>query len=234
MTLPVAILAGGLATRLRPLTERIPKALVPVAGKPFVEWQLDYLSTQGIERVVICAGYLGDEIVRQIGDGGRFGLKVEYSFDGDQPLGTAGAILRALPRLGEVFFVLYGDSFLPVSFARVEAAFKGSAFAGLMTVLHNENRWDRSNVNFRNGRLLEYNKSSPSAEMEYIDYGLSILTANAMVVHHTDLPADLSNVFRAMSLRGELGGLEVQERFYEIGTFGGLEEAERYFKEGSQ
>src|SRR6187431_438884 len=133
--LSVAILAGGLATRLRPITETIPKALVEVAGVPFIARQLDYLRAQGIPRAVLCVSYRGEQIEAAIGDGRDFGLEVRYSYDGPKLLGTGGALKRALPLLGERFFILYGDSFLPVDFGAVEAAFRASGKPALMTVL---------------------------------------------------------------------------------------------------
>ena len=120
--LPVAILAGGLATRLRPITKTIPKALVPVAGRPFVLWQLEYLRDQGVSRVVLCTGYRSTQIAQIVGDGSEFGIVGEYSDDGTTLLGTGGALGKALPLLGPEFFVLYGDSFLPVSCSTVEQA----------------------------------------------------------------------------------------------------------------
>ena len=122
--LPVAILAGGLATRLGPLTQRLPKALLPVAGRPFIHWQLALLAQQGVTQVVLCAGHLGEQIQATVGDGSGFGMTVRYSFDGAVLLGTGGALKRALPMLGAAFFVLYGDSYLRCSFAAVEAAYE--------------------------------------------------------------------------------------------------------------
>ena len=156
--LPVAILAGGLATRLRPITQTIPKALIEVAGKPFIDHQLRYLKKQGIRQVVLCIGYLGEMIQEVVGDGSAFGLHVTYSPDGRVLLGTGGALRQALPVLGEDFFVLYGDSYLPVNFLAVQEAYKASKKPALMTVLLNGDRWDKSNVVFEGGRLVEYNK----------------------------------------------------------------------------
>ena len=161
MTLPVAILAGGLATRLRPITEKIPKSLVEVAGEPFIVRQLDYLRRQKIRDVVLCVGHLGAMIEAVVGDGSRFGLKVSYSMDGPVLLGTGGALRRAWGLLGEASFVLYGDSYLPVDFSAIEAGFQASRQPALMTVLYNQDRWDKSNVLFVNGKLLEYNKDAP-------------------------------------------------------------------------
>ena len=228
MTLPVAILAGGMATRLRPLTEKIPKALVEVAHRPFLEWQLKCLAGQGVREVVVCVGYLGKDIVEVVGDGRQFGLSVNYSFDGDILIGTAGALRKALPLLGGSFFVMYGDSYLSADFSKVEQEYSRAAKRGLMTVLRNGDRWDKSNVEFKAGCLVGYNKASPSPAMQFIDYGLSVLSAGAIIEHVRTVPADLADVFQTMSERGELAGLEVDERFYEIGSFAGLKETEAY------
>jgi len=227
--LPVAILAGGLATRLRPLTDTIPKALVEVAGTPFIARQLDYLRRQGAGRVVLCVSHLGEQIEAMVGDGARFGLEVRYSFDGPKRLGTGGALLNALAQLGEGFFVLYGDSFLPIDFSAVERSFVASGKPALMTVLQNRDRWDKSNVDYRDGRLVEYNKHHPRSEMGYIDYGLSILTRQALARYPADQALDLADVFHALSIAGLLAGHEVFERFYEIGSHQGLVETEDYF-----
>ncbi len=227
--LPVAILAGGLATRLRPISERIPKALIEVAGRPFVFHQLDYLRVQGIKRVVLCIGYLGELIQAKVGDGGAFGLEVCYSSDGPTLLGTGGTVRRALPLLGEQFFVLYGDSYLLCDFGGVQRDFVVSGQPALMTVMHNDNRWDKSNVLFVDGRIIEYNKHSPGPGMEYIDYGLGVLSADVLSGYPADQPFDLADVYQELSLVGKLTGYEVKERFYEIGSYEGLREAEVYF-----
>jgi len=226
--LPVAILAGGLATRLRPITQTIPKSLVEVSGKPFVEWQLEYLHTQGVIHVVLCVGHLGEQIESVIGNGVRFGLEVDYSYDGKNLLGTGGALKKALPLLGEAFFVFYGDSYLPIDFSCVEGSFCKQNRPALMTVLKNESRWDKSNVFFRNGRLLEYNKQAPTAEMDHIDYGLGILSADILKNYPESQTFDLAEVYHGLSKEGQLAGYEVFERFYEIGSFDGLQQTEQF------
>lgn len=227
--LPVAILAGGLATRLRPITETIPKALVEVAGQPFIIRQLGYLREQGVRSVVLCVGYLGDMIEAVVGDGRKFGIAVRYSPDGPTLLGTGGALKKAVPLLGERFFVLYGDSFLPVDFAAVQQAYRDSRQPALMTVMKNGDRWDKSNVLFRNGELVEYNKRTPSPDMAYIDYGLGVVDASVLLHYPEDKALDLADVYQELSQQGQLCGMEVHERFYEIGSHTGLKEAEDYF-----
>lgn len=228
--LPVAILAGGLATRLRPITETIPKALIEIAGEPFVNHQLRYLKKQGISTVVLCIGYLGEMIQAVVGDGAQFGLQVHYSFDGPKLLGTGGAIKAALPMLGPNFYIFYGDSYLPIEFEPVEKAYFSSNKLGLMTVLRNNNQWDKSNVIYENGLLVEYNKELVKSNMSYIDYGLGILRAEVFNAYPEGESFDLSKVYNDLSLKNQLFGFEVQDRFYEIGSHQGIVETEEYLK----
>ena len=229
--LPVAILAGGLATRLRPVTRTIPKSMVEVAGEPFVAHQLRRLRREGVERVVFCIGHLGDQIRDFVGAGERFGLAVDYSFDGDELLGTGGALRAALPRLGDAFFVLYGDSYLDIRYAAVEDAFRAAGLPALMTVLHNEDRWDTSNVEFADGRLLRYSKSDRDRAMLHIDYGLGVVEARA-IADHAERKFDLASVYEALSRQGRLAGFEATVRFYEIGSHGGLRETADHLRAG--
>lgn len=214
---------------MRPITETIPKALVDVAGLPFIVRQLSYLRDQKVRNVVLCIGYLGEMIEALVGNGSRFGLKVTYSHDGPSLLGTGGALKKALPLLGEQFFVLNGDSFLPVDFALVQQAYLKNGKDALMTVLANGDQWDKSNVLFSNGKLLQYNKSAPRPDMTYIDYGLGVVSARVLDAYPAALPFDLADVYQALSTKGMLFGLEVYERFYEIGSHSGLKETEAYF-----
>lgn len=233
MTLPVAILAGGLATRLRPITERIPKSLVEVAGRPFVDHQLAYLRAQGYRQVVLCIGYLGEQLERHVGDGAGLGMQVSYSRDWPQLLGTGGALRRALPLLGESFLVLNGDSYLPCDFSAVEHAFRESGAPALMTVFRNEDRWDRSNVAYRDGKVLAYDKKNRTHDMRYIDYGLGALSAGVLRPRPDGEAFDLAEVLSPLAAAGGLAGLEVQQRFYEVGSAAGLAEAERYLSQHS-
>lgn len=227
----VAILAGGLATRLRPITEKIPKSLVEVAGKPFICHQLDYLRKQGINSVVLCIGYLGEMIQEVVGNGSRWDMHVSYSPDGPILLGTGGALRQALPLLGEHFFILYGDSYLPIDFSDVEKTYVVSGKKGLMTVLKNQNRWDKSNVEFNAGEIIEYNKNVIRPQMHYIDYGLGLLKSSALKAYPKGQSFDLSKVYNDLSLAGELAGFEVFERFYEIGSRQGIADTQDYLLE---
>jgi NDP-sugar pyrophosphorylase family protein len=233
------VLAGGLGTRMRPITETIPKALIPVAGRPFVDWQLRLLSEQGVEEVVFCIGHLGEMLRDWVGEGARWGVTANWVDEGDRLRGTAGALRLALDRgaLADDFFVLYGDSYLPIDMRAVRQAWQASGQPALMTVLRNEGRWDTSNAIFRNGLVALYDKRRPAAsiaEMHWIDYGLSILNRDVIATHvPAAVEADLSDLMHELSRTGRLAGYEVFERFYEIGSQSGLRDLETYLNAGS-
>jgi NDP-sugar pyrophosphorylase family protein len=233
---PAVILAGGLATRLRPITERIPKALVDLAGRPFIDWQLDLLAENGIRSVVMCLGYLGEMVRDHCGDGAARGMRITYSFDGDKLMGTGGAIRRAadaelLPTdPAAPFWVMYGDSYMDIDYRAVLAAFAASSADGLMTVLRNEGKWDTSNVVFEAGRLVRYSKRDRSPAMRYIDYGVGLLRTAALSRVPADRPHDLAELYTALVDEGRMIGYEVTNRFYEIGTPASLEEARLYLQ----
>jgi len=226
--LPVVILAGGLATRMKPITEKMPKSLIEVNGKPFILHQLDYLKSQGIQNIVLCIGHLGHMIQSLIGDGKALDLNIQYSLDGDKLLGTGGAIKKALPLLSKDFFVLYGDSYLPINYKDVEDAYVSSKKNALITVIKNNNQWDKSNVEFASGTLIEYNKHQPNKRMHFIDYGLSILNQSIFDAYPENESFDLSDLYHTLSLHGHLAGFETFDRFYEIGSQNGLKETEIY------
>ncbi len=225
---PVCILAGGLGTRLGERVRDTPKPLLEVAGRPFLLHQLELLAGHGASEVVVCVGYRGDQIASSIGPE-RFGLRVRYSHDAPGLDGTLGAVRRALPLLGERFLVLYGDTFLRVAYQAVDAAWRASGLPAVMTVLRNEGRWDASNVLFRGGRVVRYDKRDPSPDMAWIDYGLGGLEARALDAvggEERDLPA----LYRRLAERGELLGFEATQRFYEIGTPGALAETDAFLR----
>lgn len=224
MSLPVAILSGGMAKRLMPLTEKIPKALIDINGEPFIMHQLRLLRSQNINSVVICAGYLGEMIQDFVGDGKELDMQVEYSFDGQLPLGTGGALQKALPLLDKSFFVLYGDSYLGCDFKAVEDAFTVCEKKGLMTVFHNAGQWDNSNILFLKDRIVCYDKLKPTTEMHYIDYGLGVLNKKAFLEFADKKSFDLSLVYQKLIANKQLAGFEVKQRFFEIGSPAGLEE----------
>ncbi len=221
----LALLAGGLARRLRPLTNTTPKSLIEIAGEPFLAHQLRLIYEGGIREVVICVGYLGERIEEFAGDGSRFGLSIAYSYDGDLPLGTGGALRAALPLLGNRFLIMYGDSWLTEPIEPVWRAFLDAHKPGLMTVFRNQNRWGASNVEFRNGVVVRYDKRHPSPAMHHVDYGLDALESS--VLAHWSVPVfDLADVWSGLAHYSLLAGYETADRFYEIGSLPGLRETE--------
>lgn len=226
--LPLAILAGGQATRLRPLTETVPKSLIELNGEPFLIHQLRLLRSKGISRVVLCVGYLGAVIQRFIRDGKQFGIQVDYCFDGPTLLGTAGALKNALPQLGSAFFVMYGDSYLLCDYAAIARSFGSSDMAAMMTVFRNEGKWDTSNVEFEDGKILAYSKTNRTPRMRYIDYGLGVFRAEAFNSVPLGRPYDLAELYADLLRRDQLAAYEVSERFYEIGSPAGLRETAEF------
>jgi NDP-sugar pyrophosphorylase family protein len=221
---PVAILAGGLATRLWPATDKIPKALLNVAGEPFLIHQLRLLHSEGFRRIVLCVGHLGEMIQAKIGDGKRLGLQIDYSFDGPTLLGTGGALKRALPKLGERFLVIYGDSYMPVDYAAVVEAFALSGRPALMTVFENEGRWDTSNIWFDAGEIHRYDKKTRTPQMRHIDYGISVLTAEVFAGFADNAAFDVADLYSRLVSEKQMAAHEVKQRFYEIGSAQGLAE----------
>ena len=216
----VAILAGGLATRLHPITQTVPKSLLEVNGEPFVVHQLRLLKSNGIQRVVLCVGHLGELIQRAIGDGSTLDLQVDYSFDGPALLGTAGAIRNALPRLGERFFVMYGDSYLPCDYAAVARNFESAGVLGMMTVFRNEGKWDTSNVEFEAGGSIAFPPDLSAL--------LGVFRAEAFQNLPVGKPCDLTELYSDLLQRNQLAAFEVHERFYEIGSPAGLQETAEF------
>ena len=223
---PVALLAGGLATRLRPITMTIPKSMLTVADEPFIAHQLRLLSREKVNDVVICCGYLGEQIEEFVGDGARFGCNVRYSYDGDVLKGTGGALRQATPLLGKEFFVMYGDSYLPTRFGSVYDAYVKSGMLGLMTVFRNENRWDKSNVEFRDGIIVRYDKRTSTPDMHHIDYGLGLIREEAFEPWRNVDVFDLASVYMRLVEQRRLAGYEMSERFYEIGSREGIDETD--------
>jgi len=228
--LPVAILAGGLATRLRPVTETIPKALVEIAGEPFLAHQLRLLARAGYRRIVMCVGYRAQQIEEFAGDGREFGVEIAYSPDGPQLLGTAGALKRALSLLGGAFAVVYGDSYLTCDYAGAERSFLASGKLGLMTVYRNEGQWDTSNVEFTDGRIVAYDKANRTPAMHYIDYGLGMFRAAAFDDVPADQPSDLASLYQRLLRRDELAAWESPDRFYEIGSQEGIRDLTEFLR----
>ncbi|MDR3048938.1 MAG: NTP transferase domain-containing protein [Elusimicrobiota bacterium] len=227
MSLPVIILAGGLAQRLRPLTDKIPKAMLEICQKPFIEWQIKLLRSRGISQIVLCVGYLGEMIEKFVGDGSQFGVGIRYSYDGNTLLKTGGAIKKALKYIDSSFFVLYGDSYLTIDYQAVQNAYINSGKKGLMTIYKNNNQFDKSNVVFKNGQIAAYSKKQVLDDMDYIDYGLGILNKDEFLNEKRDI-FDLADIYEKLAQKNQLTGYEVFERFYEIGSKCGIKELEDF------
>jgi NDP-sugar pyrophosphorylase family protein len=225
----VAILAGGLATRLRPITERIPKSLVPVAGKPFLAHQLALLRAQNFHRVVLCVAHLGDQIEAAFGDGHALDMDLIYSHDGPGLAGTAGALQQALPLLGPDFLTLYGDSYLETDYHAIWSAHQRRQALALMTVIAREFASDPPNAWFENGMVRAYGKGEPIPEMRHVDYGLGVFNAETFACA-ADGVADLSDVQGRLARAGQLAGHEVKQPYFEIGSPRGLADLESHLR----
>jgi len=222
------ILAGGLATRLRSRTLTTPKALIEVAGKPFIGWQLELIRDSGFEKVLLCIGHLGERIREYVGDGRRFGLGVSYSEDGPRLLGTAGALRRALDDLQPTFLVTYGDSYLPFDYSSPLRDLRAHPEAlGTLAVFQNRGRWDVSNVELSGELVARYAKGSRDAELEYIDYGAIALRREVIRSILEGEPHGLDQIQTELAQQRRLRALIAEERFFEIGSEQGISDLEQ-------
>lgn len=233
MTLQTVILAGGLGTRMRPATTRMPKTLLPVAGQPFAYWQMKMLASRGVTDVLYAVGYLGEQVEDYVNDGSEWGVSVRYSYEAEDLLGTGGALRLALDRglLADSFFVIYGDSYLTVEFQPIEETFRARSEPALMTILKTDGRWGPNNVIFEQDKILLYHKgpSRRSAEMRHIDYGLLALESRLIKSRiGSGEVNDLADLLARLSLEGALAGYEVPNRFYEIGSPKGFADLEAH------
>lgn len=225
---PVCILAGGLGTRLGEQVSVTPKPLLPVAGQPFLLHQLRLLAAANATEVVLCVGYLGEQIEARIGRE-QFGIRIAYSYDAPRLDGTLGALERALPLLPDRFLVLYGDTYLRLDYRAAADQWRRSGCRALMTVFRNEGRWDTSNVEYQNRRVVAYDKAAPTPSMQWIDYGLGGLTRGAFEFIDAG-ERDLARLYGRLAEMGELFGYEASERFYEIGTPESLAETDAFLR----
>jgi MurNAc alpha-1-phosphate uridylyltransferase len=228
MMYPVIILAGGIGSRLGKLTHKIPKSLVKINKKPFIYYQLKLLSNQGVKKVIICIGHFGDQIKKYVGDGKRFNLRVIYSCEKNL-LGTGGAVKNALSFIKGSFFVIYGDTYLPINFINIQNEYIKLKSSALITIYKNNNNFDRSNV-FLKGNNIIYNKKNYSKKMKYIEYGLSILSKSIFKYFSNKKKIDLANLYYLLSKKKLLDFYIVKKRFYEIGSIQGLTDSKKYLK----
>jgi NDP-sugar pyrophosphorylase family protein len=222
------ILSGGLATRLRPLTETMPKAMIPVAGRPFIDHQLQLLSRNGIKDVVLCLGYLGEQIEAFVGDGSAWSLRVKYSWERGELLGTGGALKLAEPLLDKTFFLTYGDSYLPIDYVEVAEAFLRGSNLGMMVVYENEDRFDRSNVFIDGALVCKYDKEEWTPDMVYIDYGLTALKREAVKLIPPGTVSALDILIKNLVAKKQLAAFVTTTRFFEIGSWEGIRDLETF------
>ena len=222
------ILAGGLATRLRPITERVPKSLVRIHDKPFLQYQLERLKDEDVTDIILCIGYLGDQIVEYFGDGRKYGVNITYSYDGDHLLGTAGSLKKAESFLCEEFFLTYGDSYLFIDYPAVMSWFNKFDKQGLMVVYKNCDQYDKSNVSIEGDLVKSYSKTNKTKDMIYIDYGASILRREVLNLVPEGEVYSLEELFAQLIEQQQLLAYEVKERFYQIGSIDGIEEFKKY------
>jgi len=226
-----AILAGGLATRLGKLTVNQPKSLVAINEKAFLEYQLEFLVRGGVKDIVLCLGHLGQMIPRHFGNGRKYGVNIQYSFE-EKPLGTAGALKKAEALLGDTFFTLYGDSYLSLDFKLVLSMIKSETKLGVMTVFKNYDRYDSSNTAVNGNLVRRYSKNGQTQDTVYIDYGANAFKKEVLNMIPEDRFYSLENLFIQLIEMEELLAFEVKERFYEVGSLRGLKEFEQYVSEG--
>lgn len=230
--IPIVVLAGGLAKRIRPVTENIPKSLIIINGKPFIDWQLELLANKGFSKVILCVSHLSHLIKDHVGDGSKYNLEIIYSDDGPNQLGTGGAIKNALPLIEGEFIVTYGDTYLDIEYKDTIQAFSKFREPAMMTVYENRNMYDSSNVDFRANRIHNYEKNNPNPSWTYIDYGLSFFRQETFINDKYGTHFDLSDVWIDLSKKRKLAAYEVSSRFYEIGSLEGIQEFSKYLKRG--
>jgi MurNAc alpha-1-phosphate uridylyltransferase len=233
MTFQCLILAGGYATRLRPLTDRIPKALIPINKKPFIDWQLKKIAEEGVKEVILSLYYKSELIEELVGDGSKYGLSVIYSYDGEKPIGTGGAVMKALPLLRNKFMVLYGDSYLPIDLRSYSDIFEKSIYDVMMLVHQNNSNREQSNVYLTENKQVLFNKKIYDPRMNFIDYGLTFYSKiifNQIDYRQGDF-LDLADVLEFFSNQNSIFGLVVQQKYYEVGSFSGIKELEEYLQE---
>ncbi|HSY24022.1 MAG TPA: sugar phosphate nucleotidyltransferase [Polyangiaceae bacterium] len=225
------VLAGGLATRMHPSTLTVPKSMLPVAGRPFVDWQLERLAACGIREVVMCIAFLGDQIEAHVKDGARYGLSVQWSHEGPNLLGTGGALRAALPLLGPAFLVTYGDSYLPFDYAGPLRMLESHDDAdGVMSVFKNDGQWDASNVAIDGAWVRRYEKGASDPSLDHIDYGANAFRRSVIAATPEGEAFGLDRVQHDLAQRMRLRAYVAHERFYEVGSPSGLAELDRLLR----
>jgi N-acetyl-alpha-D-muramate 1-phosphate uridylyltransferase len=224
----VAVIAGGKGTRLFPLTKDLPKPMVPVNGKPFLEYEINLLKNNGISDFVFCVGYLGRVIQGYFGDGEELGVRIRYSFDGEKPLGVIGALKSAEPLLEESFFMTYADCYLRADYENAMRKFRNSGRLGLMFVYENRDKYGKSDVEVKDGYVVNYDKKNNTPNMTFINYGATALRKKSLDLVPGDQEFGEEEFFGRLIKDRELLAHVVTERFYEIGTKESLKEFQEF------
>lgn len=226
----IVILTGGLATRLSPLTDNIPKSMIRVGNKPFLQHQIELLKGNGVLDIVLCVGHLSYMIKDYFGDGRRFGVNIQYSDEGENLLGTGGALKKAEPLLEDEFFLVYGDSYLMFDYQAIESYYKKFQAFCILVVYKNQNLYDKSNIRLKDSLVTAYDKTNPDGKLIYIDAGLSILRKEVLNQIPLVTPSPLEELYQKIIAKREMLAYEVNQRFYEIGSAQGLKEFENLIR----
>lgn len=222
----MVILCGGLATRLGNLAKTVPKSMIPIEGKPFLEYQIENLKKHSFKEIILCVGHLSEKIEECFGDGSKFGVNIKYSHDGEKPLGPIGAVKNAEPLLDDKFFIMYGDSYLTVDFQKAYSFFNKNNKLGLMIVYKNKDKYDKSNIKIKDNMVVGYGEK----DAVYIDYGTSILRKKALNIVTKNTFFTTGELFTKLIEKQELLCFEAKERFYHIGNPNALEEFRSFIR----
>jgi MurNAc alpha-1-phosphate uridylyltransferase len=225
----IVVLAGGLATRMRPETEQVPKSLLLVNGRPFVDWQLDRFVASGARSVLMCVGFLGEQIETHVKRALDRGLTVGYSYDGEQLLGTGGALRRAFARLESEFVVTYGDSYLPFDYAAPLADLRAQPDAvATMSVYRNGGELGESNVALDGDWVAKYAKGTHDATLDCIDYGAIALRRSSLDGIEDGAVWGIEALLGKLARQRKLRAFVAPERFYEVGSKAGRRALEQH------
>jgi NDP-sugar pyrophosphorylase family protein len=226
----MVILCGGLATRLGSLTKNVPKSLIKIYEKPFLQYQIEILKKRSINDIVLCVGHLSEQIKEYFGNGEKFGVNIKYSYDGDKQLGPIGAIKNAEKLLEKEFFIMYGDSYLDIDFQKISSYFNEFDKLGLMAVYKNFDKYDKSNLIIKNNMIIAYGEKERTKDMVYIDSGTSILKKEALNLIPKQTFFSTGDFFTKLISKNELLAFEIEKRFYHIGNPEALEEFSNFIK----
>lgn len=224
-------MAGGLATRLRPLTNDIPKSLILIQGKPFLQYQIELLTRYDIKDIVLCVAYMGKKIEDYFGDGNKFGVKITYSYEKNKLLGTGGALKLVEPYLNENFFLLWGDSYVRLNYKEMHDFHLKNTndFDVTIAIFYNIRNYDKSNIIYERGRIKKYEKNSKD-EMKYIDAGIMVFNKKILKRIPSGKVFQIEDLFHKLAKEEKLKPFLIKKRYYEIGSLKGLNQFKKFVK----